>query len=104
MVSPVAMAWDEMGRLYVVEMTDYPTAATGGRVKRLEDRDGDGRYEHVVVFADGLRYPSGVLPWNGGVLVTPLVTEETPVIDETVATMFDVPDPLIEPLRKPEIM
>lgn len=69
-VSPVALAWDERGRLYVVEMTDYPTALTGGRVKRLEDRDGDGRYEHATVFVDNLPYPSGVLPWNGGVLVT----------------------------------
>src|SRR4051794_30504446 len=49
-VSPVALAWDEDGRLYVAEMTDYPAAPTGGRVKRLEDRDGDGRYERVTVF------------------------------------------------------
>jgi putative membrane-bound dehydrogenase-like protein len=68
--SPVAVAWDEFGRLYVVEMTDYPLSPDGGRVKRLEDRDGDGRYEHVTVFADKLHWPSGVLPWNGGVLVT----------------------------------
>src|SRR5947208_1978644 len=39
---PVALAWDELGRLYVAEMTDYPAAPTGGRIKRLEDRDGDG--------------------------------------------------------------
>jgi putative membrane-bound dehydrogenase-like protein len=69
-VSPVAIAWDEQGRLYVAEMTDYPVAPPGGRIKRLEDRDGDGRYEHATVFADKLPYPSGVLPWNGGVLVT----------------------------------
>ncbi|GAC1474130.1 MAG: c-type cytochrome [Isosphaeraceae bacterium] len=68
--SPVAVAWDELGGLFVAEMSDYPTASTGGRIKRLEDRDGDGRYEHATVFADGLPYPSGVLPWNGGVLVT----------------------------------
>ena len=69
-VSPVAFAWDETGRLFVAEMTDYPAAATGGRVKLLEDRDNDGRYERVSVFADKLPYPNGVLPWNGGVLVT----------------------------------
>ena len=68
--APVAVAWDERGRMYVVEMTDYPLAPDGGRVKRLEDRNGDGRYEHVTVFADGLHWPSGVLPWNGGVFVT----------------------------------
>lgn len=69
-VSPVAFAWDEHGRLYVAEMRDYPASPTGGRVKRLEDRDGDGRYEHATVFAEGLPFPNGVLPWNGGVLVT----------------------------------
>ncbi|QEH35651.1 Cytochrome c [Aquisphaera giovannonii] len=68
--APVAMAWDEHGAMYVVEMTDYPISPDGGRVKRLEDRDGDGRYERVTTFADGLHWPSGVLPWNGGILVT----------------------------------
>jgi putative membrane-bound dehydrogenase-like protein len=68
--SPVAIAWDEAGRLYVAEMVDYPVAPPAGRVKRLEDRDDDGRYEHATTFADGLPYPNGVLPWNGGVLVT----------------------------------
>jgi putative membrane-bound dehydrogenase-like protein len=69
-VSPVALSWDEDGRLFVAEMTDYPTAATGGRIKLLEDRDGDGKYERVTVFADQLPFPNGVLPWKGGVLVT----------------------------------
>ena len=52
--SPVAIAWDEDGRLYVAEMIDYPVAPAAGRIRRLEDRDGDGRYEHATVFADGL--------------------------------------------------
>ncbi|MFO0909198.1 MAG: PVC-type heme-binding CxxCH protein [Isosphaeraceae bacterium] len=68
--SPVAIAWDEQGRLYVAEMRDYPAAPTAGRIKRLEDRDHDGRYEHVTIFADRLPYPNGVLPWNGGLIVT----------------------------------
>lgn len=68
--SPVAIAWDERGRMYVAEMRDYPAAESGGAVKRLEDRDGDGLYDHATTFADGLRFPNGVLPWNGGVLVT----------------------------------
>lgn len=69
-VSPVAMAWDADGRLYVAEMSDYPRDGSGGRIKMLEDRDGDGRYERVTVFADGLPFPNGVLPWNGGILAT----------------------------------
>ncbi|HEY2839643.1 MAG TPA: PVC-type heme-binding CxxCH protein [Pirellulales bacterium] len=68
--SPVAMTWDAAGRMYVVEMSDYPTAESGGKIKRLTDADGDGRYEAVSVFAEGLKFPSGALPWNGGLLVT----------------------------------
>jgi putative membrane-bound dehydrogenase-like protein len=68
--SPVAIAWDEDGRLYVAEMNDYPTAHAAGRIRRLEDRNGDGRYEHATAFADGLPFPNGVLPCFGGVLVT----------------------------------
>src|SRR5438105_2284984 len=51
-IDPVAMAFDEDGRLFVAEMRGYPNAgvATGnissGRIKLLEDRDGDGFYEH----------------------------------------------------------
>src|SRR4051812_27422674 len=33
-VSPVAVAWDEDGRLFVAEMVDYPSAAVAGRVRR----------------------------------------------------------------------
>jgi putative membrane-bound dehydrogenase-like protein len=69
-ISPVAVAWDEEGRMYVAEMIDYPVSPAAGRIKRLEDRDGDGAYERVTTFADGLPYPTSVLPWNGGVLVT----------------------------------
>jgi putative membrane-bound dehydrogenase-like protein len=68
--SPVAIAWDEDGRLYVAEMIDYPVAPASGRIRRLEDRDGDGRYEHSAVFADNLPFPTSVLPSYGGALVT----------------------------------
>ncbi len=68
-VSPVCAAWDADGRLFVAEMSDYPTDPTGGRVRLLEDRDGDGRYDRVTVFADKLPFPTSVLPWRDGVLV-----------------------------------
>lgn len=73
--SPVAMAFDEDGKLWVVEMRDYPNGpAPGrppeGRIRILEDRDGDGRYEHSRVFADRLLFANGLLPWKGGVVVT----------------------------------
>ncbi len=66
---PVAVAWDERGRLWVVEMSDYPVREPVGRVKWFEDADGDGRYERSAVFAERLPYPTSVLPHRGGVLV-----------------------------------
>src|SRR5207244_292354 len=69
-VAPVAIAWDADGRLFVAEMTDYPSGPVSGRIRMLEDRDGDGRYERSTVFADNIAFPNGVMPWNGGVLVT----------------------------------
>jgi putative membrane-bound dehydrogenase-like protein len=74
-VDPVAIAFDEAGRLYVAEMRGYPNAGVGtgkissGKIKLLEDRDGDGFYEHSTTFADGLRFPTSVMPWKGGLLV-----------------------------------
>src|SRR3989441_2978650 len=69
-VAPVAIAWDSDGRLLVAEMTDYPSGPVSGRIRMLEDRDGDGRYEQATVFADQIAFPNGVMPWNGGILVT----------------------------------
>jgi putative membrane-bound dehydrogenase-like protein len=73
--SPVAMAFDEAGKLWVVEMRDYPNGPApgkppGGRIRVLEDRDGDGRFETSHVFADHLLFANGLLPWKGGVIVT----------------------------------
>ncbi|MBL9175527.1 MAG: c-type cytochrome [Verrucomicrobiales bacterium] len=68
--SPVAMAWDEAGSLYVAEMQDYPVGPGGGTIRLLRDLDGDGRYERATLFADHLEFPNSVLPWKGGVLVT----------------------------------
>jgi putative membrane-bound dehydrogenase-like protein len=73
--SPVAMAFDEDGRLWVVEMRDYPNGpAKGqppeGRLVILEDRAGTGRYHLRSVFADELLYANGLMPWRGGAVVT----------------------------------
>ncbi|MBM3853854.1 MAG: dehydrogenase, partial [Verrucomicrobia bacterium] len=81
-VDPVAFAFDDHGRLFVVESRGYPgevkkdqsqsdaPASTLGRIALLEDRDGDGRFETRTEFATGLTFPNGILPWRGGVFVT----------------------------------
>ena len=71
---PVACAFDAFGRLYVAEMRDYPYQPREGgkpigRVRLLEDRDGDGRFDRSHVFAEELLWPSGIAPWKGGVFV-----------------------------------
>ena len=75
MVDPVACAFDHRGRLYVAELRDYPFRPADhenplGRIRLLEDRDGDGVYETSTVFADGLLWAAGVAPWKDGVFVT----------------------------------
>jgi len=68
--APVAIAWDADGRMFVAEMTDYPSGPVNGRIRLLEDRNGDGRYEYAVIFATNLAFPNGVMAWKNGVLVT----------------------------------
>ncbi|MBA3315163.1 MAG: c-type cytochrome [Planctomycetaceae bacterium] len=73
-IDPVAIAFDEHARMFVVEMRDYPNGPKDGeppasRIRLLEDNDGDGRFETSHVFADGLLFATGVLPWDGGVIV-----------------------------------
>lgn len=75
-VDPAAFAFDEDGVMYVAENRGYPDPAEGGapdqlgRIARLEDRDGDGKYDHRTEFATGLTYPNGIMVWRGGVFVT----------------------------------
>lgn len=72
---PIAFDWSPDGRLWVVEMGDYPLGEDGqgkpaGRVRVLEDRDGDGRYDASTVFLDGLAFPNGLICWRDGVLIS----------------------------------
>jgi len=73
-INPVAMTWDERGRLWVLELYEYPIGAKPGekprdRIKILEDTDNDGRADKVTVFADGLNLATGLLLGNEGVYV-----------------------------------
>ncbi len=69
--SPVAVAVDELGRAYVIEMRDYSEHRPErlGRVRRLEDTDGDGRYDKATVFLDNLPWPTAITCWQGGVFI-----------------------------------
>ncbi|MDB6120299.1 MAG: hypothetical protein JWO08_4080 [Verrucomicrobiaceae bacterium] len=83
---PVFVDWDAKGRMWVVEMGDYPfapgettkdgSAGQGkvsdlqtGRIKILTDTDGDGVYDKATVFMDGLTHPTSLAMWKGGVIV-----------------------------------
>lgn len=70
--SPCAMAFGEKGRLFVVENRGYPSTSEPamGRVVMLESTKGDGPYDKRTVFAEGLSFPNGVMPWDGGLIVT----------------------------------
>lgn len=70
---PIAITFDENGRMFVCEMVDYSEMRDVtphlGRVSMLEDKDRDGKYETATVFADNLPWPTGLIWANGGLFV-----------------------------------
>ncbi len=73
---PVAMEWDEFGRLYVVEMRGFMRDSYGtgetepfGRVVRLSDTNQDGKMDRSELFLDGLVNPRAIAIVNEGVVV-----------------------------------
>ena len=75
-IDPVAMCFDDWGRLFVVESRGYPNPGREmpesrlGLVVRLEDLDGDGVFEKRTTFADDFTFPNGILPYKKGFFVT----------------------------------
>lgn len=74
--SPVAMTFDERGRIWVVEMQNYmpDTIGTGeeqrtGKIVILSDKNGDGVMDERKVFLDSLVLPRAVCLTNNGILV-----------------------------------
>src|SRR5262249_18508042 len=67
--SPVAIAFDESNKIYVVEMIDYSEKDKEhlGRIRVLTDEDGDGVYETSKVFVDKLSWPTAVICYDGGI-------------------------------------
>ena len=67
---PVGIAWGTDGKIWVVEMGDYPLGGgKTGCIKTLADTDGDGVMDSSTVFLDGLNYPAGIYAWDQGVVV-----------------------------------
>ncbi|WP_128544201.1 PVC-type heme-binding CxxCH protein [Larkinella soli] len=71
---PIAMAWDEKGRLYVLITKDYPNERKpeGGRdyIVICEDTNKDGKADKFTNFAEGLSIPTGMVFYNGGLIVS----------------------------------
>src|SRR5437868_15141849 len=75
---PVAVAYDEDGRAYVCEMSDYPytdkahhkpsqenpTDQSIGKVRLLTDTDDDGVFDKATIFAADLSWPTGAACWK----------------------------------------
>ncbi|RFC47785.1 MAG: Type 1 glutamine amidotransferase (GATase1/Cytochrome c, mono- and diheme variants) [Verrucomicrobia bacterium] len=72
---PIALAWDDRGRCWVAETSDYPHGVKedgigSDRIRICEDSDGDGRADKFTVFAEGLNIPTGLVFANGGLIVS----------------------------------
>jgi putative heme-binding domain-containing protein len=71
-VNPIAMCFDDRGRIWITESVEYPRKSAGvgrDRVKILEGTDAAGHAERVSTFAEGLNIPTGVAVGYGGVWV-----------------------------------
>ena len=71
---PIAFAWDERGRCWVVETRDYPHGVNDSgegqdSIKICEDTDGDGKADKFTVFADKLNLPTGIVFARKGIIV-----------------------------------
>jgi putative membrane-bound dehydrogenase-like protein len=72
--SPVYFDWDAAGRLWLVEMRDYPLGVDGhgkpgGVIKLLTSSKGDGHYDKATVFLEDIPYPNSLMPWRNGILI-----------------------------------
>ncbi len=71
---PIAMTWDEQGRLFVLITKDYPNERkeTGGSdyILLCEDTNKDGKADKFTRYAEGLSIPTGLVAYNGGLIVS----------------------------------
>ena len=72
---PISFTFDERGRCWVAETSDYPHGVKpdgvgSDSIRICEDTDGDGKADKFTVFAEGLNIPTGLVFANGGVIVS----------------------------------
>jgi putative membrane-bound dehydrogenase-like protein len=73
---PIAMAWDEHGRLWILETIDYPNTVRENkgegldRIKICEDTNGDGKADKFTIFAEHLNIPTSIVFARGGVIIS----------------------------------
>ncbi|WP_422926268.1 PVC-type heme-binding CxxCH protein [Singulisphaera sp. PoT] len=72
-VQPIAMAFDDRGRLWVAEAYSYPIHVPEDKAKDriliFEDKDNDGKFDKRTIFAEKLNLVSGLEIGFGGVWV-----------------------------------
>ncbi len=72
---PVAIVFDERGKMFVSEYGDYPigppspNAPSLTRIVMLDDTDGNGRMDRRYVFADHVTFAHSLMPFRGGLIV-----------------------------------
>jgi glucose/arabinose dehydrogenase/azurin len=74
LANPLAMTFDDRGRLWVLVAPTYPHLVPGqkpdDKLVVLEDTDRDGRADSLSIFADGLYLPTGFELGDGGAYVS----------------------------------
>lgn len=72
-INPIAFAWDERGRLWVIQSQDYPHGLDndvgGDRITICEDTDGDGKADKFTDFATDQSLSTGIVIIKGGAIV-----------------------------------
>ncbi|MEX2309091.1 MAG: PVC-type heme-binding CxxCH protein [Pirellulales bacterium] len=73
---PIVAAFDDEGSLYVAESSgsndpvETQLELLPHRIVRLEDGDGDGKFDRRTVFADRMMFPEGTLFFDGSLYVS----------------------------------
>ncbi|MFN0126289.1 MAG: PVC-type heme-binding CxxCH protein [Verrucomicrobiales bacterium] len=72
---PISLAWDERGRLWICETSDYPHGVKpdgvgSDSIRICADTNADGKADKFTVFADKLNIPTGLVFANGGIIVS----------------------------------